>query len=90
MSWSVDITSRISYFFDKARTISLDSLQLTFACEMFALYAEVVSRYQTEKTDTDDIVESDTIESLYLLKETAEDVRPCSHCYYDCCIYYEL
>jgi len=40
---------------------------------MFALYAEVVSRYQTEKTDTDDIIESDTIERLYLLKETAED-----------------
>lgn len=41
---------------------------------MFTLYAEVVSRSQPDKNESDDVVESDTIETLYLLRDNGDEV----------------
>jgi hypothetical protein len=43
---------------------------------MYTLYAEVVSRNQPERNESEDIIENDIVESLYqLAEEIPEEVR---------------
>lgn len=62
-------------FFSAVGFQRVDKLGLSLlALKMYSLYADIVSRNQPEKTDTDDIVESDTIENLYRLSEDIYEV----------------